>query len=88
MSWEDSISELEMRKRLAREMGGEERVSKHKSLGKLTVRARVDMLLDSGSFQEIGSITGSAIYGPDGSLEQFTIHGAREIDSGHGSFPD
>jgi len=72
MSWEDSIRELEIRKRLAREMGGEERVSKHKSLGKLTVRDRVDMLLDSGSFQEIGSITGSATYGPDGTLEQFT----------------
>ena len=64
MSWEDSSRELEMRQRLAREMGGEERVSKHKLLGKLTVRDRVDMLLDSGSFQEIGSITGSATYGP------------------------
>jgi acetyl-CoA carboxylase carboxyltransferase component len=72
MSWEDSIRELEIRKRLAREMGGEERVSKHKSLGKVTVRDRVDMLLDSGSFQEIGSITGSATYGPDGTLEQLT----------------
>lgn len=72
MSWDDSIRELEIRKRLAREMGGEERVSKHKSLGKLTVRERVERLLDVGSFQEIGSITGSAIYGSDGTLEQFT----------------
>lgn len=71
MSWEDSIGELEQRRKLAQEMGGAERVAKHKSLGKLTVRERIDGLLDGGSFHEIGSITGTATYGPDGRVETF-----------------
>ena len=58
MSWEADIEELRRRQALAREMGGEERVAKHRSLGKLTVRDRVHRLLDAGSFHEVGSITG------------------------------
>ncbi len=84
MSWKDSMNELEARKALARQMGGEERVSKHKSLGKLTVRERVERLLDPGSFSEVGSISGSAVYRPDGSIDQFTpvpfIFGRGRID--------
>jgi acetyl-CoA carboxylase carboxyltransferase component len=72
MSWEQDVEELRRRQALAREMGGEERVAKHRSLGKLTVRERIDHLLDKGSFHEIGSITGQAIYGPNGEMEGFT----------------
>ncbi|MEQ1753592.1 MAG: carboxyl transferase domain-containing protein, partial [Micropepsaceae bacterium] len=71
MSWEKDVSELKRRQALVREMGGEERVSKHRSLGKLTVRERVEHLLDAGSFHEIGSMTGSATYGPDGAMTGF-----------------
>ena len=72
MSWDKSIEELRARQARAREMGGEERVAKHRSLGKLTVRERVDRLLDPGSFHEVGSVTGSAEYGPDGEMIGFT----------------
>ncbi len=72
MSWEKDVEELRRRQRLAQEMGGEERVAKHRSLGKLTVRERVDHLLDPGSFHEVGSITGSAEYGADGEMRAFT----------------
>lgn len=72
MSWEKDVEELRRRQRLAQEMGGAERVEKHRSLGKLTVRERVDRLLDPGSFHEVGSITGSAEYGPDGAMLSFT----------------
>ncbi len=72
MSWEKDVEELRRRQALAQEMGGEERVTKHRSLGKLTVRERVDALLDPGSFHEVGSITGSAEYGPDGQMLAFT----------------
>ena len=48
MTWEDDIEELRRRQALAREMGGEERVAKHRSLGKLTVRERIEALLDPG----------------------------------------
>ncbi len=39
-------------------MGGEERLTKHRAAGKLDVRARIDHLLDSGSFQELGTLVG------------------------------
>jgi acetyl-CoA carboxylase carboxyltransferase component len=72
MSWDDEIEELRRRQALVREMGGGERVQKHRALGKLTVRERVERLLDQGSFHEIGSITGAAAYGPDGEMQSFT----------------
>ena len=72
MSWEADLDELRRRQALTQLMGGEERVAKHKSLGKLTVRERIDALLDPGSFHEIGSITGSAEYGPNGEMIGFT----------------
>ena len=71
MSWEDSVRELEARKALAQQMGGEERIARHRSLGKLTVRERIEGLLDAGSFHEIGSITGSAVHGEDGQVQSF-----------------
>jgi acetyl-CoA carboxylase carboxyltransferase component len=39
-------------------MGGEERLAKHRAAGKLDARARVDHLLDAGSFREIGTLVG------------------------------
>ncbi len=35
-------------------MGGKERVEAKKKRGKLTARERIDMLLDKGTFHEIG----------------------------------
>jgi acetyl-CoA carboxylase carboxyltransferase component len=71
MSWKPEIDELRARERLAEAMGGEERVARQKAQGKLTVRERVDALLDPGSFHEIGKIAGEARYGGDNSLEDF-----------------
>lgn len=71
MSWDKDVEELRRRQALAQQMGGDERVQKHRSLGKLTVRERVDALLDPGSFHEVGSITGAAEYGPDGKMTGF-----------------
>ena len=44
--------------RASRAMGGEERLAKHRGAGKLDVRARIDHLLDPGSFQELGTLVG------------------------------
>ena len=71
MSWEKSIEELRKRERLAEHMGGEEPVSRQKSRGKLTVRARVAFLADPGSFHEIGKIAGRAAYDEDATLQRF-----------------
>lgn len=72
MTWEPEIGELERRRQLAAQLGGEERVARHRAAGKLTVRQRIDTLLDAGSFREIGSLSGFAEYGDDGSMQRFT----------------
>jgi acetyl-CoA carboxylase carboxyltransferase component len=69
MSWEDDIEELRRREALAREMGGPEKVKRQHDAGRLTVRERIDGLLDPGSFHEIGTIAGRGRYGDNGELE-------------------
>src|SRR5687767_14025390 len=46
--------ELREKRRSAQEMGGSERVDKQHAQGKLTVRERLDLLFDEGSFNEMG----------------------------------
>ena len=70
--WEPELEELKARKALAARMGGEEKIARHKSLGKLTVRERIDALVDPGSFHELGSIAGKASYDEEGNLTGFT----------------
>src|SRR5579859_7821620 len=54
MSWQPEIDALREREALAQRMGGEEKVKRQHDAGKLTVRERIDKLLDPGSFHEIG----------------------------------
>lgn len=60
MSWKEDVDELSRQKALARQMGGEEGVAFQHGRGKLTVRERVDLLQDPGSFEEIGALAGTA----------------------------
>ena len=71
MSWEAEIGELRRGVAMAREMGGAEKVKRHHDNGKLTVRERIDRLLDPGSFHEVGAIAGRASYADDGRLTAF-----------------
>ncbi|MBU6318365.1 MAG: methylmalonyl-CoA carboxyltransferase [Alphaproteobacteria bacterium] len=71
MGWQSHIDELRARERLAEQMGGEERVARQKSQGKLTVRERIAFLADPGSFHEVGKISGKASYGPDDTIAEF-----------------
>ncbi|MBB5167717.1 acyl-CoA carboxylase subunit beta [Mycobacterium sp. AZCC_0083] len=59
--WQGTLDDLERRRRRALAMGGAERVSKHRDTGKLDVRARIDRLLDEGSFHEIGTLVGGEV---------------------------
>jgi acetyl-CoA carboxylase carboxyltransferase component len=59
--WQGTLDDLEQRRRRALAMGGAERVSKHRDTGKLDVRARIDRLLDEGSFHEIGTLVGGEV---------------------------
>ena len=72
MGWEPELEELARRNDLARRMGGAEKVARHRAQGKLTVRERIDALLDAGTFHEIGALTGRATYDDDGNLVDVT----------------
>ena len=62
MVWEPEIEEIKRRVKMAEKMGGEKGVEVQRSRGKLTIRERLDKFSDSGSFQEIGRLAGSATY--------------------------
>ena len=61
-NWEPEVAELRRREAMARHMGGHEKVERQHAAGKLTVRERIDGLLDAGSFHEIGAIAGRVTY--------------------------
>lgn len=71
MSWSNEVEEIRRREALAKEMGGAERVERHRAAGKLTVRERIGRLLDAGSFHETGALAGKALYEGD-ELKSFT----------------
>ena len=85
MSWQPEIDEIRRREAIAREMGGAANVERQHKAGRLTVRERIDRLLDPGSFHEIGALTGRATYDESGRLAAFTpsnfIVGTGRIDT-------
>src|SRR5579875_631496 len=56
--WEETLDDLERRRQYARGMGGPERLAKHRGKGKLDARARLEYLLDAGTFREVGTLVG------------------------------
>jgi acetyl-CoA carboxylase carboxyltransferase component len=62
VGWGPEVEELQRRRQLAAQMGGVEGVERQHAAGKLTVRERIEHLLDRGSFEELGSLAGSAEY--------------------------
>lgn len=62
MVWQPEIDEIKRRQEFAAKMGGEKGIAEQRKRGKLTVRERLDMLTDPGSFREIGGLAGAATY--------------------------
>ena len=62
MSWQPEMDELRRRQEMTKRMGGADKVKRQHDGGRLTVRERIDRLLDKDSFREIGSIAGKAEY--------------------------
>jgi acetyl-CoA carboxylase carboxyltransferase component len=54
MKFDDKIKEHAARQRIARAMGGEDKLAKRRQPGVLNARERIDYLLDAGSFRESG----------------------------------
>lgn len=59
--WGETLEDLERRRQHARDMGGPERLDKHRNKGKLDARARIEYLLDPGTFRELGTLVGGEI---------------------------
>ena len=85
MVWGKELEELKHRKRLSLQMGGEEKVARHRSRGKLPVRERIEKLVDPGTFFEVGDLAGSGQYDENGQLVEFTpsnfLTGRARIDA-------
>ena len=52
MSWDEEIGEMRTRESLASEMGGPEKVARQHEFNKFTIRERIDLISDKGSFHE------------------------------------
>src|ERR1700754_1785138 len=59
--WGDTLDELSRRRQHAHAMGGTERLAKHHGKGKLDARARLDHLVDKGTFREFGTLVGGDV---------------------------
>ncbi len=60
MSWKEEADEIARRLARALEQGGAEAVARQHEKGRLTVRERIALLLDEGSFEEVGAGAGAA----------------------------
>ncbi len=84
MSWEKELDELKRREAMAEELGGPERVRRQHDGGRLTIRERIDRLVDPASFHEIGKIAGQAGYDAANELSRFTpsnfVFGRARVD--------
>jgi acetyl-CoA carboxylase carboxyltransferase component len=72
MSWQAELDELHARQAMAREMGGADKVKRQHDAGRLTVRERIDNMVDPNSFHEVGSISGLGDYDNDGKIRTLT----------------
>jgi acetyl-CoA carboxylase carboxyltransferase component len=84
MNWKPELDDLARREAFAREMGGVDKVKRQRDQGRLTVRERIDKLVDAESFHEVGAIAGSAEYDAGGELTNLTpancVFGRGKID--------
>ena len=68
MSWKPEIDSMNQRTRFAIELGGEEAVRRQHTAGRLTARERISLLVDEGSWRELGTMTGTSRYDKNGQL--------------------
>ncbi|MEH2476888.1 acetyl-CoA carboxylase carboxyltransferase component [Nitrobacteraceae bacterium AZCC 2146] len=72
MNWKPELDDLARREAFAREMGGADKVKRQHDQGRLTVRERIDKLIDAKSFHEVGAVSGVGEYSAEGELTHLT----------------
>src|ERR1043166_3150761 len=84
MNWKPELDDLARREAFAREMGGVDKVRRQRDQGRLTVRERLDRVVDTGTFHEIGAIARVGEYNDEGELTSLTpancVFGRGKID--------
>ncbi len=66
--WEPELEELRRREALAEQLGGADKIERQHHFNKLTVRERLDAIVDKGSLWELGKTAGVATYDDEGNL--------------------
>ena len=72
MSWKKETTEIKKRRKLAKAQGGKDAIKLQHAKGRLTLRERIELLLDPNSFQEQGEIAGGSELNDEGKLESLT----------------
>jgi acetyl-CoA carboxylase carboxyltransferase component len=84
MGWTPELDELKRRSTMALQMGGADKVKRQHDAGRLTVRERIDRLVDAGSFHEVGALSGIGNYDDAGQVRSVTpancVFGRARID--------
>src|SRR3954464_4852231 len=84
MNWKPELDDLARREAFAREMGGVDKVKRQHDQGRLTVRERIEGIVDPKSFHEIGAISGVGEYDENNELKHLTpancVFGRGRID--------
>ncbi len=83
-NWQPELEELDLKRQLSKRMGGADGIERQHSQGRLTVRERMDLLLDPGTFEELFTAYGESQYDDQGRLTAFrpgnVIAGYGKID--------
>ncbi|TXS95435.1 carboxyl transferase [Parahaliea maris] len=80
--WNALLEQLAQRNAWARAMGGEDKIARQHSRSRLTVRERIDLLLDAGSFSEYGALAGGCHPGGEPPVPaDALVGGSGRIDS-------
>ena len=68
MTWKAETDEIARRRTLALNQGGTEAIAKQHSQNRLTIRERIEKLIDPGSLEEVGPAAGTLHYDDNGVL--------------------
>lgn len=72
MNWNEKVEQIRIRRIAALAQGGADGVARQHAKGKLTIRERIEALIDPGSLDEIGRSAGDAEVDENGALISFT----------------
>lgn len=80
MDRQAALEELKRRRGIALEMGGPEKIARHRKRGHITARERIEALVDPGSFVETGMLGLFQLPGSDRLYPASKLHGFGRID--------